>query len=86
MAELACVCVSDRYENRGIGLKLIQFAEAQARATGVQRLFCLSTQAFHFFQSKGGFVPGSPEDLPPSRRERYEASGRRSVVLLKTLT
>jgi amino-acid N-acetyltransferase len=86
MAELACVCVDNRYENRGIGVKLIQYAEAQARAAGVARLFCLSTQAFHFFQTKGGFMPGKPEDLPPARRERYEASGRRSVVLLKALT
>jgi amino-acid N-acetyltransferase len=85
MAELACVCVDNRYENRGIGVKLIQYAEAQARAAGMARLFCLSTQAFHFFQTKGGFVPGNPEDLPPGRRERYEASGRRSVVLLKAL-
>jgi amino-acid N-acetyltransferase len=86
MAELACVCVDSRYENRGIGVKLIQYAEAQARAAGVARLFCLSTQAFHFFQTKGGFVAGQPEDLPPGRRERYDASGRRSVVLLKALT
>jgi amino-acid N-acetyltransferase len=85
MAELACVCVDTRYENRGIGVKLMQYAEAQARAAGVARLFCLSTQAFHYFQSKGGFVPGGPEDLPPDRRERYEASGRRSVILLKML-
>jgi amino-acid N-acetyltransferase len=46
----------------------------------------LSTQAFNFFQSKGGFVEGSPDDLPPARRERYEQSGRRSKVLVKPLT
>jgi amino-acid N-acetyltransferase len=84
-AELACVCVNARYENQGIGAKLMQFTETQARAAGVTQLFCLSTQAFNYFQQKGGFVPGTPDDLPPSRRERYENSGRRSLVLFKKL-
>src|SRR5262249_14810883 len=85
MAELAAVCVARRYENRGIGGRLIQYAEARARELGVATLFCLSTQAFNYFQQKGGFVPGTPDDLPPARREKYDAGGRRSVVLLKRL-
>ena len=84
-AELACVCVDGRYENQGIGGKLVQYAESVARATGMAELFCLSTQAFNFFQQKGGFVPGLPDDLPPARKERYEKSGRRSQVLKKRL-
>jgi amino-acid N-acetyltransferase len=86
MAELACVCVSPRFENQGIGARLMQYAEAQARAAGAARLFCLSTQAFNYFQQKGGFTPGTPDDLPPGRRERYERSGRRSLVLVKRLS
>jgi amino-acid N-acetyltransferase len=85
MAELACVSVDPRFENQGIGGRLMRYAEDQARALGVMTLFCLSTQAFNFFQQKGGFVPGTPDDLPPSRRERYDRSGRRSLVLLKPL-
>ena len=85
-AELACVCVDPRYENQGIGAKLMQYAEVQARARGATQLFCLSTQAFNYFQQKGGFTTGTPDDLPPSRRERYERSGRRSLVLTKDLT
>jgi amino-acid N-acetyltransferase len=85
-AELACVCVDPRYENQGLGGKLMQYAEAQARALGVEELFCLSTQAFNFFRQKGGFSPGTPDDLPPGRRERYERSGRRSLVLVKKLS
>ncbi len=84
-AELACVCVDRRYENQGIGGKLMNYAESVARAKGVAELICLSTQAFNFFQQKGGFVPGTPDDLPPVRRERYERSGRRSLVLKKRL-
>jgi amino-acid N-acetyltransferase len=84
-AELACVCVDGRYENQGIGLKLMQYAEAQARTRGAARMFCLSTQAFNYFQQKGNFSPGTPDDLPSTRRDRYERSGRRSLVLVKTL-
>jgi amino-acid N-acetyltransferase len=84
-AELACVCVDPRFENQGIGGKLMHFAEAQARALGVETLFCLSTQTYNYFQHKGGFTAGTPDDLPPARRERYDKSGRRSLVLLKRL-
>ncbi len=85
MAELAAVCVNPHFENQGIGGKLIKYTEHQARGLGVGTLFCLSTQAFNYFQQKGGFSPGTPDDLPPTRRERYDKSGRRSVVLLKRL-
>jgi amino-acid N-acetyltransferase len=85
-AELACVCVDPRYENQGIGGKLMQYTENQARVLGAGQLFCLSTQAFNYFQQKGGFTPGTPDDLPPTRRERYDRSGRRSLVLIKRLT
>lgn len=83
--ELAFLYVSPSHENQGIGRKLIQFVENKARETGLTQLLTLSTQAFTYFQSKGGFVEGSPEDLPPDRREKYDQSGRNSKVLLKTL-
>jgi amino-acid N-acetyltransferase len=84
--ELASLYVSPSHENEGIGRKLIQFVENRARELGLAQLLALSTQAFTYFQSKGGFVEGSPDDLPPARRERYEQSGRNSKVLVRTLT
>ena len=83
--ELACLYVRPTHENQGIGRKLIQFAENKARETGLSGLFALSTQAFTYFQSKGGFTEGTPNDLPPARREKYEQSGRKSKVLVKKL-
>jgi amino-acid N-acetyltransferase len=83
--ELACLYVSASHENQGIGRKLIQFVENRARDLGLRQLLALSTQAFTFFQSKGGFVEGTPDDLPPMRRERYDQSRRNSKVLLKKL-
>ena len=60
--------------------------ENRARELGLVQLLVLSTQAFSFFQLKGGFVEGGPDDLPPSRREQYEQSGRNSKVLVRTLS
>lgn len=86
MGELACLYVKASHENQGIGRKLINFAETRARELGLNELLALSTQAFTYFQSKGGFVEGSPDDLPPSRREKYEVSGRKSKILIKKLS
>ena len=83
--ELAFLFVNPSHENQGIGRKLVQFVETKARELGVAELLTLSTQAFTWFQGKAGFSEGSPDDLPPSRRERYDSSGRHSKVLLKKL-
>lgn len=83
--ELAFLFVSPSHENQGIGRKLVQYVENRARELGLAELFTLSTQAFTWFQNKAGFVEASPDDLPPARRERYDASGRNSKVLLKRL-
>ena len=83
--ELACLYVNPSFENQGIGRKLIQFVENKARDMSLGELLTLSTQAFTYFQSKGGFAEGTPDDLPPARREKYEQSGRNSKVLVKKL-
>jgi amino-acid N-acetyltransferase len=83
--ELACLYVSGAHENQGIARKLIQFVEERARERGLAQLLALSTQAFTYFQSKGGFQAGTPDDLPAVRREKYEQSGRNSKVLVKNL-
>jgi amino-acid N-acetyltransferase len=84
--ELACLYVKASHENLGIGRKLINFVENRARELGLEQLLALSTQAFTYFQSKGGFVEGTAEDLPPARREKYEQSGRKSKVLVRKLS
>jgi amino-acid N-acetyltransferase len=83
--ELASLYVSSSHENQGIGRKLIQFVEDRARQLGLSQLLALSTQAFTYFKGKGGFQEGTPDDLPPLRREKYEQSGRNSKVLVKQL-
>jgi amino-acid N-acetyltransferase len=83
--ELACLYVNPLHENRGIGKKLIQYVENKAKEMNLVELITLSTQAFTYFQSKGGFAEGTPDDLPPVRREKYDQSGRNSKVLVKKL-
>jgi amino-acid N-acetyltransferase len=83
--ELASLYVDPAHENQGLGRKLLQFVENKARESGMNELILLSTQAFTYFQSKGGFSEGTPDDLPPSRREKYDHSGRNSKVLVKKL-
>jgi amino-acid N-acetyltransferase len=83
--ELASLYVDPSHENQGIGRKLIQFVENKAREVGLDELILLSTQTFSYFQSKGGFSEGTPDNLPPARREKYDHSGRNSKVLVKRL-
>ena len=85
-AELACLQVNPAHEHRGIGSKMAEFAESVAREQGMEGIFCLSTQAFTFFQHKLGYREGTVEDLPPARREKYEQNGRNSRVLVKNLS
>jgi len=83
--EMGYLYVSPSHENQGIGRKLLQFVESKARELGLSELIALSTQAFNYFMSKGGFIEGTPDDLPPARREKYDQSGRKSKVLVKKL-
>lgn len=84
-AELACLSVSGAHENVGIGQKLMTFAEEAAKQKGVKSIFLLSTRAFNYFQQKGNYKEGSPDSLPPARREKYDQSGRNSKVLVKQI-
>jgi amino-acid N-acetyltransferase len=83
--ELASLFVHPAHENLGLGRKMVQFIGDKAREAGLTELITLSTQAFNYFQSKAGFVEGTPDNLPPTRRAKYDQSGRNSKVLMKKL-
>jgi amino-acid N-acetyltransferase len=83
MAELACLYVAKSHEGQGHGRKLMAFAEQLAAKKGAKHLLALSTQAYNFFQQKGGFIEVGPETLPPERRRKWEASGRNSKIMQK---
>ena len=85
LGELASLFVHPAHENQGIGRKMIQFVENKARQNGLTKLITLSTQAFAYFQSKAGFIEATPDDLPPTRREKYDQSRRNSRIMVKIL-
>lgn len=82
-AEMACLYVNRTHEGQGFGQKLMAFAQNLAANKGAKELFALSTQAFAYFQQKGGFQETSPDALPPARRAQYDTSGRYSKILIK---
>ncbi len=83
--ELGCLYVSKSHENQGYGKKLMAFVEQMARARGYKKILALSTQAFAYLQQKGGFTEAGIDVLPAARRQKYDASGRNSRILVKYL-
>jgi len=86
VAELACLYVNKNHEGLGYGRKLMTFAEGLAAERGMEKMVALSTQAFAYFQQKGGFQEVSADALPPERRAKYDVSGRNSKVLMKSIS
>lgn len=83
MGEMACLVVHPDWQAEGEGDKLLRHAEARARASGVRRLFVLTTRTSHWF-IKRGFTLGSVADLPRDRQAGYNRA-RNSIVLIKRL-
>lgn len=86
MAEVACLYVNKDDEGQGYGRKLMAYAEDLAAERGMKQVFALSTQAYNYFQQKGGYSEVTPDSLPAERRKKWEASGRNSKILLKPTT
>ncbi len=82
-AELACLAVHPHYRRWGYGALLMKRIEARARASGVARLFVLTTVTAHWFKERG-FAVRQIDDLPAEKRLVYNLQ-RRSSVLMKEL-
>lgn len=83
MAEMACLTVSPDAQAQGDGERILKHMENRARATGMNKLFVLTTRTSHWFK-KRGFVTASVDDLPKDRQHMYNWQ-RKSQVLVKTL-
>lgn len=84
-AELCSVYVQPFYQDRGVGKKLVAYAEHHARERGVKTLITCTTQTYGFFKSVCGFEDAPDEILPPSRRTELSENGRNSKALFKNL-
>jgi amino-acid N-acetyltransferase len=83
LAEMACLAVNPEAQGLGDGERLLRRIEQRARALGITRIFVLTTRTAHWFLRRG-FVLGSVDDLPVSRKKLYNWQ-RKSLVLLKNL-
>jgi amino-acid N-acetyltransferase len=82
-AELAAVAVNPFYRDGGRGERLLEYAEAKAKQTGLKSLFVLSTRTTHWFLERG-FVEADPSRLPEKKQALYNYD-RRSKVFVKEL-
>ncbi|QBE64898.1 amino-acid N-acetyltransferase [Pseudoduganella lutea] len=83
MAEMACLTVNPEVQAQGDGERILKHMENRARASGVTKLFVLTTRTAHWF-IKRGFVPATVDALPKDRQRMYNYQ-RKSQVLVKTL-
>ena len=67
-AEIAAIAVEQKFDNMGIGPKLIDFLLKKGKALKAKSIFILTTQAADWFE-KQGFSPDSIESLPEERRK-----------------
>lgn len=82
-AELAALAVNPFYRDGGRGERLLEYAEARARAAGLRQLFVLSTRTTHWFIERG-FTESALGSLPERRQANYNYD-RRSKVFIKAL-
>ena len=83
LGELSCLAVDPQAQESGDGERLLKRIEARAKATGLKKLFVLTTRTEHWFL-KRGFVRASVDDLPAERKELYNWE-RKSMVLTKNI-
>jgi amino-acid N-acetyltransferase len=83
MAEVACLVVHDDYRGTHRGDALLAFLEREARQSGIESIFVLTTHTAHWFQERG-FVVANLESLPLSRQSLYNYQ-RNSKVFVKKL-
>jgi len=83
IGEMACLAVNPQTQNQGDGERLLTRIEQRARASGLARLFVLTTRTMHWFL-KRGFVQADVDALPRERRHLYNWQ-RKSQVLVKDL-
>lgn len=82
-AEIACLALHPDYRGGGRGDKILDHIESLAQRRGQNTLFILTTRTAQWFQERG-YRPGQMDDLPPSRRQRYNQA-RNSRIFVKHL-
>ncbi|MCZ8843129.1 amino-acid N-acetyltransferase [Escherichia albertii] len=83
IGEMACVAVHPDYRSSSRGEVLLEHIAAQAKQSGLSKLFVLTTRSIHWFQERG-FTPVDIDLLPESKKQMYNYQ-RKSKVLMADL-
>ncbi|HAU9402778.1 TPA: amino-acid N-acetyltransferase [Escherichia coli] len=83
IGEMACVAVHPDYRSSSRGEVLLERITAQAKQSGLSKLFVLTTRSIHWFQERG-FTPVDIDLLPESKKQLYNYQ-RKSKVLMADL-
>ena len=83
IGEMACVAVHPDYRSSSRGEVLLERIAAQAKQSGLSKLFVLTTRGIHWFQERG-FTPVDIDLLPESKKQLYNYQ-RKSKVLMADL-
>mgnify|MGYP003616888732 FL=1 len=83
IGEMACVAVHPDYRSSSRGEVLLERIAAQAKQSGLRKLFVLTTRSIHWFQERG-FTPVDIDLLPESKKQLYNYQ-RKSKVLMADL-
>ncbi|EJH6773278.1 amino-acid N-acetyltransferase [Shigella flexneri] len=81
IGEMACVAVHPDYRSSSRGEVLLERIAAQAKQSGLSKLFVLTTRSIHWFQERG-FTPVDIDLLPESKKQLYNYQ-RKSKVLMR---
>ena len=83
IGEMACVAVHPDDRSSSRGEVLLERIAAQAKQSGLSKLFVLTTRSIHWFQERG-FTPVDIDLLPESKKQLYNYQ-RKSKVLMADL-
>ena len=83
IGEMACVAVHPDYRSSSRGEVLLERIAAQAKQSGLSKLFVLTPRSIHWFQERG-FTPVDIDLLPESKKQLYNYQ-RKSKVLMADL-
>lgn len=81
LAEISCIATSDKHQNKGLGKRLLNSLESQAKNAGITEIFVLTTEAAHWF-IENNFKETSLESLPKNRQLLYDTI-RKSKIFIK---
>jgi amino-acid N-acetyltransferase len=81
--EIACVATHPDYRGADRAERLLEQLERDAKQTGLNSVFILTTQTAHWFQEQG-YQQCTVDELPPAKKQLYNFQ-RNSKAFIKTL-